>query len=212
MVLVDFEQVEMTMGRPKKVKRTDGKPEPERQNLTTRQRTFAKHVAEGIYSNAECARKAGYSEKVAGKYADRLLNGRDYPLVTALVQELREERERRYGVTLIGQLERLAQLSKGAEDVGQFSAAISAEKMRAALGGLTTDRREIINKLDDMSRADMVARLVHLQEKYPQLEAVLPMKDVTPAKEETDGGTRSELLEYNAEREAEGRTADPSGE
>ena len=27
--------------------------------------TFATHIVEGIYSNAECARKAGYSEDVA---------------------------------------------------------------------------------------------------------------------------------------------------
>ena len=58
------------------------------------------------------------------------------------INELREERERRYGVTTIGQLERLYELSKGAEDAGHFSAAINAEKIRSALGGLTIDRRD----------------------------------------------------------------------
>ena len=33
--------------------------------LTNRQRTFARHIVEGIYSNAECARKAGYTHDLA---------------------------------------------------------------------------------------------------------------------------------------------------
>jgi hypothetical protein len=43
------------------------------------------------------------------------LNGQDFPHVVERITELREERQRRYGVTTIGQLERLAKLSKGAE-------------------------------------------------------------------------------------------------
>ena len=43
--------------------------------LTNRQMTFAKFYVDGIYSNAECARKAGYSEKVAKTTASKLLNG-----------------------------------------------------------------------------------------------------------------------------------------
>mgnify|MGYP007000063266 CR=1 len=74
--------------------------------------------------------------------ASKLLNGRDFPEVVELVKEMREARERRYKVTLTGQLKRLEELSKGAEDSGQFSAAINAEKIRSALGGLTIDRRE----------------------------------------------------------------------
>jgi hypothetical protein len=66
--------------------------------LTNRQMTFAKFFVEGVYSNAECARKAGYAEDVAAKQASILLNGRDYPHVLEYVTELREERERRYGV------------------------------------------------------------------------------------------------------------------
>ena len=113
--------------------------------LTNRQMTFAQKIVEGIYSNAECARKAGFAPDISAKQASVLLNGRDYPHVLEYITELREERERRYGVNTIGQLERLHKLSVGAEDAGQFSAAINAEKIRSALGGLTIDRREQIN-------------------------------------------------------------------
>ena len=101
--------------------------------LTSRQMTFARHVVEGIYSNAECARKAGYAPDVSRKQASVLLNGRDYPHVVEYIAEVREERERRYSVSTIGQLQRLQELSQGAEEAGQFSAAINAEKIRSAL-------------------------------------------------------------------------------
>lgn len=174
--------------------RADGKPDPRKGKITTRQETFCKLIVEGIYSNAECARRAGFSKAVAHEYAAKLLNGRDFPHVLERVQELREERERKYGVTTIGQLERLAKLSRGAEEAGQFSSAINAEKIRSALGGLTIDRRENINTMDQMSRDEITARLAALQQKFPQAFAIEAptMKDVTP--DESDAS--SELIEY----------------
>lgn len=159
--------------------------------LTNRQMTFAQKIVEGIYSNAECARKAGYSHDVAYNTASKLLNGRDYPHVLEYITELRQERERRYGVTTIGQLERLHQLSLGAEDAGQFSAAINAEKIRSALGGLTIDRRETINTMDQLSRDEITTRLAALQKQYPQAFQIEgTYKDVT-----NEQGTGGELLD-----------------
>lgn len=172
--------------------RETGKHRP---TLTTRQETFAKHVAEGIYTNTESARKAGYAYRLSSKQATVLLNGRDFPHVVERVKELREERERRYGVTIMGQLERLSKLSRGAEDDGQYSAAINAEKIRSALGGLTVDRRENINTIDQLSRDEIVGRLADLQKKYPQaFDIEAEYKDVT-----NEQGTGGELLEYNEE-------------
>lgn len=138
--------------------------------LTNRQREFAKYYVEGIYSNAECARKAGYAEDSARQQAHKFLNGEDFPHVLEHIKELREARERRYGVTLTGQLKRLDELSRGAEESGQFSAAINAEKIRSALGGLTIDRRENnhIHQLDQLSREEIAARLADLRKNYPQ--------------------------------------------
>lgn len=168
--------------------------------LTNRQKTFARHIVEGIYSNAECARKAGYARDSAHVNASKMLNGKDFPHVLEYIQELRDERERRYGVTQIGQLERLHKLSLGAEEAGQFSAAINAEKIRSALGGLTIDRRETINTIDQLSRDEITARLAALQKQYPQaFQIEADYKDVTPDEQ----GTRSELLEYNSEQSAE---------
>jgi len=137
--------------------------------LTPRQMTFARHIVEGIYSNAESARKAGYKKSLAQEHASRLLNGRDYPHVLEYIQEMRDERERRYGVSTIGQLQRLHQLSEGAEEAGQFSAAINAEKTRSALGGLTTDRRETnhYHAIENMDRQEIESRLEELRKSHP---------------------------------------------
>lgn len=157
--------------------------------LTNRQREFAKLIVEGVYSNTECARRAGYSEDAANTYASKLLNGRDFPLVPQLIAELRQEKERKYGVTLIGQLKRLTELSLAAEEGGQFSAAINAEKIRASLGGLTVDRRENqhVHKYDAMSREEIVAQLENLRQEHPAAFIEGEFEEVNDA----DTGTQS---------------------
>ena len=47
-----------------------------------------KYYVEGIYSNAECARKAGFSPKVANTIASHLLSGKKYPQVLEYIKEL----------------------------------------------------------------------------------------------------------------------------
>jgi len=162
--------------------------------LTTRQREFARYYVEGIYSNAECARKAGYADNSAASIAGHLLAGKKFPHLVEYIQELREERERRYGVTVTGQLKRLSELSQGAEEAGQFSAAINAEKIRSALGGLTVDRREQIHQLDDLSREEITARLASLRKEYPQ---AFIEGEYTEVKDADTGG---EFLEYIEEK------------
>ena len=165
--------------------------------LTNRHREFARYYVEGIYSNAECARKAGYAENSAGSIAGHLLAGKKFPHLVEYIQELREERERRYGVSVTGQLKRLHELSSGAEEAGQFSAAINAEKIRSALGGLTVDRREQIHQLDDLSREEITARLANLRKEYPQ---AFIEGEYTEVK---DASTGSELLEHLEEKSAD---------
>ena len=153
--------------------------------LTERQKIFAELYVEGTYTNTECARRAGFSHDIANVYAAKLLNGNDFPHVVEYIKELREAKERKYGVTTIGQLERLYNLSRGAEDAKQFSAAINAEKLRSALGGLTTDRRETLNRIENMSRDQILDRLQELQHKYPFL------RDVTPREAEDGSGSQT---------------------
>mgnify|MGYP003133669387 FL=1 len=139
--------------------------------LTNRQKEFAKHYVDGTHSNAECARLAGYSDK-DGKARNRayaLLNEKEFPHLAEYISELREDREKKYGVTLMGQLKRFRELSIKAEDENQFSAAVNAEKIRSSLGGLTIDRRETnhYHAIEDMSREEIEKRLSELRANHP---------------------------------------------
>ena len=69
----------------------------------------------------------------------------------------------------MGQLKRFANLSKGAEEAGQYSAAVNAEKYRSNLGGLAVDRREtnVTHNLDKLSREEIVGRLAEIRKNYP---------------------------------------------
>jgi hypothetical protein len=117
---------------------------------------------------------------------------------------MREERERKYGVTLLGQLKRLRNLSEGAEDAGQFSAAINAEKTRSALGGLTTDRRETnhFHAIENMDRQEIEDRLSELRKSNPSVfvEAKYEVLDDTKtgnANVEQSKGKNAKKLEHH---------------
>ena len=173
-------------------------------HLTMRMRKFAELYVEGIYTLTQCVREAGYKSNTPAGYGQLLLDPERSPHVVALIRELQEQRQRRYGVTLEGQLKRLSDLSHGAEAANQYSAAINAEKLRSVLGGLTVDRREQINTIDDMTREQIVGRLETLLERYPQLAS---LKDITPktpveAFIGTDAG--SETLDIDAEELTDG--------
>jgi phage terminase small subunit len=174
--------------------------------LTNRQKVFARHYVDGTHSNAECARLAGYSDTngIAKTQAHKLLNPNFFPHVAEYVLEMREERERKYGVTLLGQLKRLRNLSEGAEDAGQFSAAINAEKTRSALGGLTTDRRETnhFHAIENMNREEIEDRLSELRKSNPSVfvEAKYEVLDDTKtgnANVEQSKGKNAKKLEHH---------------
>ena len=139
--------------------------------LTNRQKECAAHYVDGTHSNAECARLAGYSDK-DGKARNRayaLLNEKEFPHLAEYIKELREDREKKYGVTLMGQLKRFRDLSLNAEEKDQFSAAVNAEKIRSSLGGLTIDRRETnhYHAIENMSRDEIEKRLEELRTNHP---------------------------------------------
>ena len=176
--------------------------------LTNRQKEFARHFVDGTHSNAECARLAGYANKDGNAriQAHKLLDPGLFPHVSEYITELREDREKRYGVTLMGQLKRLRELSMNAEEAGQFSAAINAEKTRSALGGLTTDRRETnhYHAIENMSRQEIESRLEELRKSHPHafVDAeyeVINEPKTTDASVEQDQVKNTPTLEHHSD-------------
>ena len=167
--------------------------EEHNRKLTNRQKEFARHYVDGTHSNAQCARLAGYSDVngICKIQAHKLLDSAKFPHVSEYIKELREEREKKYGVTLLGQLKRFADLSSSAEEAGQFSASINAERIRSALGGLTIDRRETnrYHAIENMSRDEIEARLSDLRKDHPQMFVEAEYKEVN------DTATREPIVE-----------------
>jgi phage terminase small subunit len=174
--------------------------ESHNRKLTNRQKEFARHYVEGTHSNAQCARLAGYSDVngIAKIQAHKLLDERDFPHIAEYIRELREDREKKYGVTLLGQLKRFKELSESAEENGQYSASINAERIRSALGGLTIDRRETnhYHALENMSRDEIENRLKEIREQHPQV--------FTEAKYEVvnDTETRKSIVDKSQSQDA----------
>ena len=135
--------------------------------MTMMQKTFADRFAEGDCTATQAAKEAGYSPKTATSIAVQLLNPRITPAVVEYLAYLRDVKSAKYGVTKQGMLERLYVLSRGAEDAGQFSAAINAEKIRASLAGLTIDRRETVSSVEGMTKEQVIERLEELKRKHP---------------------------------------------
>lgn len=171
--------------------------------LTIRSRKFAELYVEGVHTLSQCVKEAGFKSNSPANYGQFLLDPHRNPQVVALIRELQEQRQRRYGVTLEGQLKRLSDLSHGAEAANQYSAAINAEKLRSVLGGLTVDRREQINTVDDMTREQIVGRLEVLLERYPQLASLKDITPKTPVEALVGTDTGSETLDLDAEEFAE---------
>lgn len=157
-----------------------------RDKLTPKQAKFCLlFVQEGDTKTAtECAILAGYSEKRAKIEASEL---RKHPGCAEYIRELRSREEKRYEINLHKHLKRLDQLSRGAEEKGNWNAAVTAEKSRGQVGGLYVDRKEIMHGSIDQLNREEVDKLLKDMDKKLSIEGSY--------REIDDNETRDEILE-----------------
>jgi len=159
-----------------------------RDKLTPKQAKFCLlFVQEGDTKTAtECAILAGYSEKRARIEASEL---RKHPACTEYIRELRNQEEKKYEINLYKHLKRLDQLSRGAEEKGNWNAAVTAEKSRGQVGGLYIDRKEIMHGSIDQLNREEVDKLLRDMDKRLSIEGSYS--------EVNDNETGDEILEKN---------------
>jgi len=159
-----------------------------RDKLTPKQAKFCLlFVQEGDTKTAtECAILAGYSEKRARIEASEL---RKHPGCTEYIRELRNQEEKKYEINLHKHLKRLDQLSRGAEEKGNWNAAVTAEKSRGQVGGLYIDRKEIMHGSIDQLNREEVDKLLRDMDKRLSIEGSY--------REVDDNETGDEILEKN---------------
>ena len=157
-----------------------------RDRLTPKQIKFCVlFVQEGDTKTAtQCAIEAGYSENRAKQEASEL---RRHPGCAEYIRELRNQEEKKYEVNLHKHLKRLDQLSRGAEEKGNWNAAVTAEKSRGQVAGLYIDRKEIMHGSIDQLNREEVDKLLNDMDKRLSIEGSFEVID--------DNKTREQILE-----------------
>ena len=142
--------------------------------LTEMQKRFAEYLVfggpEGPVNKAEAAELAGYSRKRCRQEGAELTNPRQAPLVVKYLDELKQERNLKFGVNYEGHIAELARIKDLALRKNSFSAAVNAETNRGKAGGLYIDRKIIKHgKLEDMTEEQLEMKMAQIEEDYASL-------------------------------------------
>ena len=130
--------------------------------LTPMQTKFAEALIffEGRKYAYEAAEEAGYEKDRARITASELQNPKLYPMVTKYIGILRDERNKKYGVSYGGHLTELGRIRDQALKDRSYSAATVAEKARGQVGGLYIEQKIIrTGKIEDLSEEELDNRI-----------------------------------------------------
>ena len=142
--------------------------------LTEMQKRFCQYLVfggpEGPVNKSEAAELAGYSKKRCRQEGSELTNPRLSPLVVKHIDELKQERMLKFGVTYESHIAELARIKDLALKKSSFSAAVNAETNRGKAGGLYIDRKIIKHgKLEDMTEEQLDMKMAQIEEDYASL-------------------------------------------
>ena len=142
--------------------------------LTEMQQRFAEYLVfggpEGPVNKSEAAELAGYSKKRCRQEGSELTNPRLSPLVVKHIDELKQERMLKFGVTYESHIAELARIKDLALKKSSFSAAVNAETNRGKAAGLYIDRKIIKHgKLEDMTEEQLEMKMAQIEEDYASL-------------------------------------------
>jgi hypothetical protein len=142
--------------------------------LTEMQKRFAEYLVfggpDGPVFKSEAAKMAGYSEKRCRQEGTELTNPKHAPLVVRYIDELKQEKMLKYGVTYEGHIAELDRIKQLALGKNSFSAAVNAETNRGKAGGLYIDRKIIKHgKLEDLTEEQLEMKLAQIEEDYASL-------------------------------------------
>ena len=155
--------------------------------LTEMQMRFAEFIVfggpDGPMTQGEAAAAAGYSKDRSRQEGSELLNPRLSPLVVQYVGKLKEERLEKHKVTYDTHVAELARIKEMALKKNSFSAAVNAETNRGKAGGLYIERKIIKHgKLEDMSEAELEAKMKQILDDYAPILNVTPQTKKLPNK------------------------------
>ena len=142
--------------------------------LTEMQKRFAEYMEfggpEGMMTQMEAAKLAGYSPKRAKQEGCELMNPRLSPLVAKFMGELKEERRNKFEVSYEKHVAELDRIKQAALKKGSFSSAVNAEVSRGKAAGLYIDRKIIKHgKLEELTVEQLEAKMKQILHDYEPL-------------------------------------------
>ena len=145
--------------------------------LTEMQQKFANELIsnEGRKYAYQCAIDAGYEKDRARVTASELMNPNKYPLVVKYMGELREEYQKKYGVTYERHIAELGKIRQDALKKGAWSAAVNAEVARGKAAGLYVEQKIIkTGKLEDLTTEQLEDKMRNIMKEYSSIINVTP--------------------------------------
>ncbi len=139
--------------------------------LNPKQQKFLNNYLHKDMTQTASAREAGYSN--ANVRAVQLLNN---PTVKERMEEMRQELETKYGVSITKSVRDMQLLRDEAWQAGNFSAAIKAEELRLKVTGLMVARSHVTHEnVDSLTRDQIVEQVQEFMDR-----AQNRLIDVTP--------------------------------
>tara|TARA_Y100000385_G_scaffold239961_1_gene255609 strand:- start:62 stop:670 length:609 start_codon:yes stop_codon:yes gene_type:complete len=149
--------------------------------LTPPQQKFLDNYIHKDMTQTGAARAAGY--KNPNVSAVQLLN---HPRVKERMEEMRQELESKYGVSVTKSVRDMQRLRDEAWQAGNFGAAIKAEELRLKVTGLMVARSHVTHEnVDNLTRDQIVEQLQEFMARAKDR-----MIDITP----TENPTESEQI------------------
>jgi len=146
--------------------------------LTQRQQDFLDNFVHKDMTQTASARQAGYSNPSVD--AVRLLRNE---VIQERLQEMYDENRSRFGVTLEKSLRDLKKIRDMAVEEQRYSEAINAEKLRMQATGLLVNKSHVLHeKVDSMTKEDILAELDNLQRKAQERMKKATVTQINPKK------------------------------
>ena len=146
--------------------------------LTQRQQDFLDNFVHKDMTQTASARQAGYSNPSVD--AVRLLRNE---VIQERLQEMYDENRSRFGVTLEKSLRDLKKIRDMAVEEQRYSEAINAEKLRMQATGLLVNKSHVLHeKVDSMTKEDILAELENLQRKAQDRMKKATVTQINPKK------------------------------
>jgi phage terminase small subunit len=146
--------------------------------LTDKQQAFLDNFMHKDMTQTNAARQAGYSNPSVD--AVRLLRNE---VVQERFQEMREEARSKFGVTVEKSVRDLLKIRNEAWESGKFGEAIRAEELRLKATGLLVNKAHVLHeKVDTMTKEEILAELQNLQQKAQERMKKANVTQILPKK------------------------------